>query len=426
MRANSNRTVKDSVSSIAAELESHERSKKLDFSRKISIAERLAYKNRLVPRRISLNGAWWKTDVGPLLAFLADNSQVNSAAVVVVRGFLGYSFINPISKQTERVGEINSGFFNPLGLAFYRALERPVRSQKPNPALKSLFSCLVSESKLELILITVCSLLGLGSTLLIPGLTKTIIDLTISHESPEALIREMVIFAGLMLSLVIIEFSRQILMIRVDVKVPLSFHSSALAYLLELPVSILKRYTGSQIGRIFSDTYQFSDLLLSGILQASFYLVTACTSLVIACCYDFRLVGISFIITAIYLFVSFFIAKSQIASLEKLNSSREKLSTVTFNFITGIMKLQLAGATARAWNAWKSFFNENCRDNWRMDRLVGLQSLHDIIYLSSLSPICLYTAVALGWIHNRLGNQRCLSPIPAFTTCLSRNRTSFI
>lgn len=320
----------------------------------------IARNSRFRIRPVSLEGAWWEQDAGPLIAFMKEGGQ---PVALIPESAKHYLLIDPNAGTEVRVTRAVAKKIDPQAVAVYRPF--------PDLALTVWDILGYSRRRLtgEFMVVLGLGLLGGIVGLVTPIATGIIFDSLVPSADRHRLLQMTVALLVVAIAAGIFEATRSVAMLRISGKVDGALQSATWDRLLSLPVPFFRKYTAGDLAlranAVNSIQAVLTGVVLSTLLSGLFTLF----SLALMFYYERRLA-----ITAVVL-VAFIVAVTGIANYLQLHRQRTLLRTqglisgMVLQLINGIAKLRIAGAEPRAFARWAGRFAEYRRLTFRARRI---------------------------------------------------------
>ena len=298
-------------------------------------------------RRVVLRDVWWKTDVGPLLGWLGD--QRSPVALVRNRANT-YTMFDPKGGRHRLVDRSVAGELNPEAIAFYPALpSHPLQYRD----LLAFAMRGVSGSIARIAL----AVLAIGLLSLMPPLLTNVL---VSSVIPRTEIDQLVVCALALTVTAMAMASLQMMQGRVTLRLEglldYKLQAALIDRLLRLPTSLFREYTsGDLVDRamgINAARRIFTGRVLRGFTAAFFCLF----SIGLMLYYDLRLGSIALLLTMIRAAVILATSALRLYYETRHFNLQGSVNGFVLQLITGVSKLRVAGATARALARWSQQF----------------------------------------------------------------------
>lgn len=343
-------------------------------SDRIGPVERIALGSRVRTRAVRLDGAWWRTDAGPLVGQRAKSG----APVALLWRRRGYEAVNPATGSRIRVGADNAEDFAPRAVMFYRPLpEKPMRT-----ARLLLFSLRGTRTDLRNLLISGLVTVGLGA--LVPIATGQILGTFVPRAQTDLIAQ--VSLALMITSVVAATFMllQSLTLLRMEGRIESTLQPAVWDRLLRLPT---KFFTERSTGELASAAMGISAIrrVLAGVgpvaVQAGTVgAVNLGLLLVHSVPLALAAIGMLLVIATVFLALGLWQLRWQ-RRLVKLNN---RLNNQAFQTLRGLPKLRVAAAESFAYAAWAREFARSREMHQRAGRIRNITTVLDSVYL----PLC--------------------------------------
>lgn len=350
-----------------------------DLSRRDDPIEAVSRASHIRARRVSLAGEWWKTDAGPLLAFLAEDNQ----PVALLRSRGGYVMFDPQHSRRVRVNRQ----IDQLLAREARTFIRPMPDDSTSLVNLGRFAArpFLPDATMMLCLAGVIAILGM----LVPLSTQIVIDFGIPDADIGLLYQLAAGLIAMAIGQAAFSYSQDTILLRMDTGVTANMQSAVMDRLLRLPPKFFRRYSSGDLqnrAMMVSDiSQQIGNNAIGAILTGGM------ASLNIALCWYYSpklavIAVVSALLVSVYTAaLSHFIR----GSARKLGVSQGKIFGMQVQLISGIAKLRIAGAEQRAFNHWARQQAKQLRVSALIQRLEGWGGLINT-GLNHATTICLY------------------------------------
>jgi NHLM bacteriocin system ABC transporter ATP-binding protein len=310
---------------------------------------RIAQASQVRMRIVNLHDGWWKKDCGPLLAFMRQDMR---PVALLPRSSGGYVLHDLSAKETTRMTSSVAVKLDRVAYTFYRPF--PNLMLKAHGLLKfGLYNCR-GEIVTATLLGTLCGILAL----LPPIVTRIIFDEVIPASERKQLTQIVLALIVCACAVAIFRTIQSIAILRLQTKMDGSIQSAIWDRLLRLPVTFFRRYaTGDLVTRALGvSTIRriFTGAAISAIFNSFFSIF----SLGLLFYYDSHLALLACGLTIVTLLVGFLTIYKQLKYQRELYDTQGKISGMVLQLVTGISKLRVAAAEARAFAKWANAFVE--------------------------------------------------------------------
>ena len=316
--------------------------RKREIPADISQLEEIFYRHQIFFRQLQLEGRWWSRCSGKLLAF----TREGDLPVILTPHFADYSFLHP--KTGRRCSARKDGALLKTE-AF--SLCYPLPDEKLTVASFLKYS-LRHLNALDY----VCALLACLGVVVLTMVTPYICKLLFNEVIPSGDAAQLTPIAVLLFSaaagLVMVQLSRNFLVVRMKDKVEYSMQAPLMTRLLMLPTSFFKQYApGDLSNRVLSVVRLFTQLtedMLSTILSLLFTAVMFIQFFT----YGGPLLWTGILVIAVYLLTIYIVFYYRKKVQNSANASASKLTGVIYNLVSGAQKIRTNGAEIRAFRHW--------------------------------------------------------------------------
>lgn len=341
--------------------------------------------SRIRKRTVALKGEWWKSDSGPLLAFLAEGHV--PVALIPVRG-KGYALHNPAFGSVHPVDASVSERIEPFAHTFYRTFSAKAID------VESLMRFGAFGVTRELILALSLSLVGGVLGLATPFLTGQLFDDIIPAADRSRLLQISVALAAAGIAGALFGVSRSFAILRAEGRVDSAIQAAVWDRLLRLPVPFFRRYTAGDLAMRANAINTIRQALSGSAMSVLLGAVFSLLNLFLLFYYSAKLAWVALVLVAVLLLTTI------IGSLFRLHYERQLaegagvLAGTVLQFLLGIAKLRAAGAEGRAFGLWAAGYARQQRFVFRgqfVGTIVGtLSAVYPI-----LSSLVLFITVTM-------------------------------
>ncbi|MDE2332344.1 MAG: NHLP bacteriocin export ABC transporter permease/ATPase subunit, partial [Bradyrhizobium sp.] len=315
-----------------------------DFADVIEIA-RIA---RLRVRRTLLRGDWWTQDVGPLLAWHGE--QRHPVALLRGTGRRGYTMIEPATGTHRALDRSLAMELAPEAVTFYPAL--PARPLGFGDL--AAFSYRHSRGNGARIMLAV-GMIG-ALSLVAPFITNVLINSVIPRTELDQLAFCALALVVTAISMAGVQAIQAMAMLRVEGLIDWRLQAAVIDRLLRLPASLFREYTvGDFVDRAMGvDTARriFTGRALRGMMAGLF----CWFSIGLMLYYDLRLGLIATLLTVFRALLIVAISAIRLYHETRHFNLQGRIGGFVLQLVSGVGKLRVAAATARALAVWSRLF----------------------------------------------------------------------
>lgn len=361
-------------------------------------------------RKVALRGEWWTADSGPLYATLEEDGR----PVALLMPTVGqYEMHDPSTGTVTPVDEEVAEEIHPFGYSFYRSF--PQRSLTPLDILRFSFDA----CRRDLLLIVLLAAGGGLLSMLPPIVTGMIFQDVIPGAERGQLLQ-------LSLALVVVAFvagafrlTQSLAIIRVQGHLAKATQSAVWDRLLSLPLSFFRSYSSGDLAMRamgFSQMQkQLSGPVVTGLLGGVFSMF----NYGLLYYYSPYLAKWATVLGAIAFLVIIGSNVLQLRYQRKIVDLQNELSSVVLQFLTGISKLRIAGAEAKAFSIWASMFGDNRRFQYRSRQIFNAVMVFNRVFPMVVALVIFALAVPLVLTDNSLSMGHLLAFLAALTAFIS-------
>ena len=317
------------------------------------VLEYLLRPSGFMRRTVNLEKGWYHDAVGAMLGTRSDDGSV---VALIPSGLNGYRFYDRKTGKTVRVNRRNQNLILKEAIAFYK----PFPLEKMT--IKSLIKYITQQiSAADLILVFAAMIAVTGIGMLTPWLNNILFSDVIASGSIKVLLGVAAFMVSASVSVLLFASVRTLLIARIGTKLNMSVEAATMMRVLSLPASFFKDYSAGELsnraGYINGLCSQMTEMILTTGM-ASILSLAYISQIFI---YAPALVLPAIIITLSTLTITFIqvIVQMRITRQKLLNISKE--NGMSYQLISGIQKIKLAGAEQRAFAKWGRLYAEGAK-----------------------------------------------------------------
>ena len=316
----------------------HQRDIPVDIRR----LEEIFYQQQIFFRQIKLDGPWWNRCSGKVLAF----TKEGDIPVILAPRFADYAFLDPKSGKNCRASK-DGDLLKPEAFSLCYPL--------PEGKLTT-----VSFLKYALLQLSVydylCALLACLGVVILTMVTPYICKLLFNEVIPSGDSAQLLPISVLLFSaaagLVMVQLSRNFLVVRMKDKTEYALQAPLMTRLLALPTTFFKRFApGDLSNRVLSVVRLFTQLsedMLSTILSLAFTVVMFIQFFT----YGGPLLYTGILVLGVYMLAIYSVYYYRKKVQDSANASGSKLTGLIYNLVAGAQKIRTNGAEIRAFKHW--------------------------------------------------------------------------
>ena len=314
----------------------------------------IARASRIRIRRVSLKGAWWKEDSGPILAF-RDRHPVALLPISPTQ----YRLFDSADGTGEKVTAEIAASLGPEGYSVYKPF--PEKSLKAMDIVR--FGLGLCRRDLIQFLMFCIAVGFLG--MLVPVATGLIFNNIIPNARFDQLAQLTVILLVCSLSGAMFQFTQSLALLRISGKMN-SLQAALWDRLLSLPPSFFRRFTTGDLAQRSIGIVVLSREILTGIALPSLLgALYASFNFILLFYYSQSLALIAIILSAAVAASIACAILFQVRLKKEIYTVKGRISGLVFQVLNGISKIKIAGAERRAFARWASQFRDQKRFAYR-------------------------------------------------------------
>ena len=321
--------------------------------------EEAFYREQIFFRQIRLEDKWWTRCSGKLLAFSADDDT----PVLLTPGFADYTFVNP------RTGHRCNARRN-VDLLKKEAFTLTYPMPRGELTIRSFFGHALRQLS---VYDAVCSLLGcLGVVLLTmftPYACKLLFDEVIPSGDASQLTPIAVLLFSAAAGLVMVQMTRNYLVVRMKDKMEYAMQSSLMTRLLSLPASFFKKYSPGELSNRVLSVVRFSTHLTEDMLSTILTLLFTVMLFLQFFTYGGPLLWTGILVMALYMLTIYVQYSCRRKVQNQANACASKLTGLIYNLAVGAQKIRTNGAEIRAFRHWAEAYEPSDPDGSRYPAL---------------------------------------------------------
>lgn len=369
--------------------------------------ERLAAANAVPTRSVRLVGRWWRKDSGPLIAY----RRQGDGAVALLRRGNAYLVVDSEGRLPVTVDQSVAKGLKIEATMLYRPLPPSVTGLRG--LLRFGMGGNRSDATRFLLLAVAVALVGL----LVPVLTGTILGTWVLAAQRSLVIEGAVLVILSAFVVAALTIVQNTALLRLEGRLDVGMQAAVWAKLLALPIGFFTRFAAAELGTAALGISGIRETLSSVSTVAALGLVSGLLNLILLFFYSFSLGLIALAMVTFSAVVSLLLARRGVRSQRVLYRSEQKLSSRSYQFLSGLSTLRLAAAEGRAYARWSRVLAENLNASLSVRRSQAAVT----VFNAGFSVICSLGIFALvgGPMRGVVGLAAFLSFFTAFNQVLS-------
>ena len=321
--------------------------------------EEAFYREQIFFRQIQLEDKWWTRCSGKLLAFSADDDT----PILLTPGFADYTFVNP------RTGHRCNARKN-VNLLKKEAFALSYPLPRGELTIRSFIGHALRQLS---VYDAVCSLLGCLGVVLLTMFTPYACKLLFNEVIPSGDASQLTPIAVLLFSaaagLVMVQMTRNYLVVRMKDKMEYAMQSSLMTRLLSLPAGFFKEYSPGELSNRVLSVVRFSTHLTEDMLSTILTLLFTVMLFLQFFTYGGPLLWTGILVMALYLLTIYVQYSCRRKVQNQANVCASKLTGLIYTLAMGAQKIRTNGAEIRAFRHWAEAYEPSDPDGSRYPAL---------------------------------------------------------
>ncbi len=298
-------------------------------------------------RRITLDGRWWRQDIGPLLGRMADGG---AAIALLPCGHGRMDAVDPEAGTRRRVDAEFAAKTSPEAAVFYRPLPSATVSGR------DVLRFAVRAARADLVRVGLLAVAVGAISIVTPLVTKTIF----SSVVPQRELTMLAWLTGLLVAFAagsfVLTMVQQLSIARVSAAVTSGLQTAIWDRVLDLPLSFFRRYSAGALANRVMAIDQIQQLATTIVAAAILAVPVGLFNLGLAFWLSARLALFGLIVLAFALTGIFVLTRAQTRHVAAMTHATQESFGVAMQLVDGVGKLRVAGAEDRAFAQWGARF----------------------------------------------------------------------
>ena len=344
-------------------------------------------------RQVALKGDWYKSDNGPLLAYMEED---NRPVALLPLSPSQYRLHDPANKTIILVDEQIAAQVKSFAVAFYRPFPKKALT------LRDVLTFGIENCwKRDLAMVVLMGLLGGLLGMIIPIATGIVFD-TIIPGGDKAQLLQIAFFlvAGALAGL-LFQLTRSLAMLRLEGRMDGAVQAAIWDRLLGLPVPFFKDYTSGELAMRAMGISQIRKMLSGVVITTIISSLFSFFNFGLLFYYDFRLAGVATILIAVAVVVNAIFQFSQMRYQRQSVDSSNKIAGLVLQLIGSVAKLRVAGAEKSAFYLWSMEFTDLRKIIFKSRTISNWLGVFDSVFPIITSIVIYY--ILVGFEHSTMG-----------------------
>ena len=311
-------------------------------------------------RQVALDGQWWRTDHGPLLAFTRDD---DAPVALLPSSSRSYRAVTPATDRQVSVDEACAAALHATAYMFYRPLpERALRG-------RDIAAYLLRGNRRDIAIVCALGLLAAVIALALPLFTNLVFSYIVPSGDESALWEVAALLFVVAVVMGVFAFTRGVMTVRVQTRVDSELQAAIWDRLLSLPPSFFRRFTAGDLASRVMNINQVSTIIFNVVIGSLLAGIFSTVNLILILTFNAELALLALGLVAAAGTVSFVTAWLQLKERRRMLDLQGRLSGVVLQFVSAVAKLRDTGAEERAFMRWSDGFVEMTQHTLRATRI---------------------------------------------------------
>lgn len=342
----------------------------------------------IMRRTVTLSKGWYKDAVGAMLGVRKSDGAV---VALIPTGLSGYSYTDTENGKRVKINRKNQELFEDEAIAFYKPL--PLKKLGIPDLMRYILGTF---SPADFVLIGASTLAVTLIGMLSPRLNNILFSTVIENKSTGLLLAITVFMVCVMISSLLINGVRSLIMARVNTKMNISVQAATMSRVLSLPADFFKIYGSGELSSRSQHINSLCNMLISAVLSTGLTSVFSLAYISQIFVYAPALVVPSLIITLVTVAFSVISAFVQMKISKRQMELSSKESGMSYALISGVQKIKLSGAEKRAFARWGNLYAEQSRLSYDPPVFIKVNSVISTAISLAGTLVMYYFAVASG------------------------------
>ncbi len=322
-------------------------------------------------RKVILRLGWWSDDIGPLLAYLEDD---RSPVALLPTPSGGYELWNPATETRQIVDEELADTLHGEGIMLYRPL--PWSSRR----LADLIDFVLPSIKIDLARVTLMGLAGGLLAAFVPVITGVLVEDVLPNADLNAHITIILALIAVALGGTCFEVVKAFALMRIESRADLNLQSALFDRILRLPAAFYRKFTAGDLTDRVLGIQTIRQTLTGTTVQSLLGVTFSLFSLLVLFIYNWKLAIIACAMVAVSVAITVWLGFRQLREERIRVEHQGQAEGFILQFLTGVAKLRIAAAEARAYARWAGYYNLQKRRFVRAQTYANYQDLFQSVF----------------------------------------------
>jgi len=318
---------------------------------------RIATDSRFRVRKVALNGEWWKSDNGPLIAFFGGDQ---ARPVALTWKGQRYRLHDPLSDEPfSLLDQKLAKQFLDSAYSCYRPF--------PSKPLNALDLIRFGQHGILSDLATILLMGALGGILgmLTPIATGQLIDAIIPSADRGQLLQLTLALIVAALSVGLFQVTRVYALMRVESRMDSGIQSAVWDRLLSLPMTFFREYSAGDLSDRANGINSIRQVLSGSVVSTAISSIFSIFNFALLFYYSQKLALLASILVLLAILATASASYLQLKYERVISRLMGEVQGLLLQLVIGISKLKASGAEIRAYSKWSDVFSEQRRSTYK-------------------------------------------------------------
>lgn len=338
----------------------------------------IAHATRVRWRVVALKDGWWAQDNGPLLIF----TEKDQLPLALLRKGERYQIYNPADGSKKYVTPELANDMARFGYMFYRKL--PSHALSLGDVFRFAFGGLRGDIGRVALIAFASSLLLMSLPIASGHLFDNVFPAADQGQMLEIII---VLFIASVVNL-LFETTRALLMLRIEARATNALQAAVWDRVLNLPTDFFRQFTAGDLATRINGINEIRQTLSGSVISSIISAVFSVLNIFLMFYYSLKLGLLALLLAVVAMSFNFVIAWRNVRVTRQVTELNGKITGRVLEYLSGIAKLRVTGAEARAFANWAGVFAQQKRLSLQAGQLANLSNMFGTAF-----PVLANTAI---------------------------------
>ena len=334
-------------------------------------------------RSVRLEERWYRRAMGPMMAFRREDGK---AAALLPQPVSGYRYRDPASGEFRRVSRKTAEEFGEDAFCFYEPLpQKELSLHDLLVYLKNRMDCG------DYALLFALTLAGTMLGLLMTSITRTLTGFVLESGSVSLLAGTAAFMLSVILSARLIGAARQLTIGRIGTKSSVALEAALMMRIMNLPAGFYRQHTSGELASRYSAVGRACEQLVGNLVSTGLGALLSLLYITQIFYYAPALAAPALLVIFTGVVLSMLAGFLQMRVSRKIAEKTSKENGLSYELISGVQKIRLAGAEKRAFAKWGHIYAETAELAYHPPMLIRVNP-------ALASAVALAGTVVLFWL----------------------------